>query len=209
MGKSGDAAGWASLELVRLDLRAVRHPQELSPLMQTLRADAERHKIAASDLTRLANTATAVLTATASVTPGSPEGDLRLFLAGEAARDSLGAPRLAARLFQRIVREWPESPYAPKAALAAQQVNPEWADSGRALLEARYFGSPYLAMIRGEDGQGYRQLEDSLGAFAAAQSDTEARTPGARPGRAAPGEGDIKPAPQRPRPAPTKPAFEP
>ena len=208
-GKSGDAAGWASLELVRLDLRGVRHPQQLSSLIQRLRADAERHRTAASDLTRLASSATAVRTATASVTPGSPEGDLRLFLAGEAARDSLLAPRLADALFQRIIREWPESPYAPKAALAAQQVNPEWADSGRALLEARYFDSPYLAMIRGEEGQGYRQLEDSLGAFAAAQADTETRTPGARPGRPAPVQGDSTPTPQRPRPAPNKPTFEP
>jgi hypothetical protein len=209
IGKSGDAAGWASLELVRLDLRTVRHPQELSPLIQTLRAGAERHRTAATDLTRLANTATAVRTAIASVTPGSPEGDLRLFLAGEAARDSLLAPRLADALFRRIIRQWPESPYAPKAALAAQQVNPEWADSGRALLEARYFQSPYLAMIRGEESQGYRQLEDSLGAFASAQAETEARTPVAKPGRPAPVQGDNKPTPQRPRPAPNKPIFEP
>lgn len=209
IGGSGDAAGWASLELVRLDLRAVRHPQELSPLIQTLRADAERHKTAASSLTRLENTATAVLTATASVTPGSPKGDLRLFLAAEAARDSLIARRLADGLFQRIIREWPQSPYAPKAALAAQQVNPEWADSGRVLLETRYFGSPYLAMIRGEGGQGYRQLEDSLGAFAAEQAVAEGRTPGAGPGTPAPVQSDDKPATRRPSPTPTKPTFEP
>ncbi len=210
IGGSGEAAGWASLQLVRLDLRGVSQPQGLSPLIQSLRGKAGRHPIVESELTRLGNTAAGILTATASVMPGSPQGDLRLFLAAEAARDSLLAPRLADGLFQRILREWPESPYAPKAALAAQQVNPEWADSARALLEARYFESPYLALIRGDEGSAYRQLEDSLGAFATAQAEEGAA--GARPGtpgRPAPIEGDDRPAPQRPRPAPNKPAFEP
>lgn len=210
IGGSGGAAGWASLQLVRLDLRGVSQPRGLSPLIQSLRGKAGRHPLVESELTRLGNTAAGILTATASVMPGSPQGDLRLFLAAEAARDSLLAPRLADGLFQRILREWPESPYAPKAALAAQQVNPEWADSARALLEARYFESPYLALIRGDEGSAYRQLEDSLGAFATAQAEEGAA--GARPGtpgRPAPIEGDDRPAPQRPRPAPNKPAFEP
>jgi len=212
IGGSGGAAGWASLQLVRLDLRGVSQPRGLSPLIQSLRGKAGRHPIVESELTRLGNTAAGILTATASVMPGSPQGDLRLFLAAEAARDSLLAPRLADGLFQRILREWPESPYAPKAALAAQQVNPEWADSARALLEARYFESPYLALIRGDEGSAYRQLEDSLGAFATAQAEAEEGAAGARPGtpgRPAPIEGDDRPAPQRPRPAPNKPAFEP
>jgi hypothetical protein len=207
---SGEAAGRASLQLVRLDLREVSHPQALSPLIRSLRDKAGRHQIVASELTRLSTTAAGILTTTASVTPGSPQGDLRLFLAAEAARDSLLAPRLAEGLFQRILRQWPESPYAPKAALAAQQVNPAWADSARTLLEARYFGSPYLAMIRGDESSAYRQLEDSLGAFATAQAAAEAGTSGVRPG--APGRrtpGDDRPAPRERRPAPNKPAFEP
>ena len=214
IGGPGEAAGRASLQLVRLDLRGVSRPQALSPLIQSLRSNAERHEIVSAELTRLSNTAAGVLTATASVTPGSPQGDLRLFLAAEAARDSLQAARLAEGLFQRILREWPESPYAPKAALAAQQVNPEWADSARALLEARYFGSPYLAMIRGEEGSAYRQLEDSLGAFATAQAGAVGRAPSVRrgtPGRPAPAtpEDDDRPTRERPRPAPNKPALDP
>lgn len=210
IGGAGEAAGRASLQLVWLDLRGVSQPRGLSPLIQSLRAHAERYRMVATELTRLSSTAAGILTATASVTPGSPQGDLRLFLAAEAARDSLLAPRLAAGLFQRILREWPESPYAPKAALAAQQADPEWADSARALLEARYFESPYLAMVRGDVGSEYRQLEDSLGAFAAAQTEGEGRAPGVRPGTPArPAPRDDRPAPQRPRPAPNKPAFEP
>jgi tetratricopeptide (TPR) repeat protein len=214
IGGSGEAAERASLQLVRLDLRGVSHPQALSPLIQSLRSNAEHHGIVSAELTQLSNTAAAILTATASVMPGSPQGDLRLFLAAEAARDSLLAPRLAEGLFQRILREWPESPYAPKAALAAQQVNPEWADSARALLEARYFESPYLAMIRGDEGSAYRQLEDSLGAFATAQAGAGRRAPGAGPrppGRPAPvmPEDEDRPTRQRPRPAPNNRVVEP
>lgn len=212
-GGTGDAAGRATLELLRLDLRGVRHPQGLSPLIQSLRAHAARHQGVAFEMTRLGDAATGVLMATASVTPGSPLGDLRLFLAAEAARDTLLAGRLADGLFQRIVREWAESPYAPKAALAAQRLNPDWADSARALLEARYYASPYLAMLRGDEGSAYRQLEDSLGAFAAAQAQAAARAPGARPAtpsRPVPaGPDDERVAPRQPRPAPNNPDLVP
>jgi hypothetical protein len=183
-------------------------------LIQSLRSNAERHEIVAPELTQVSNTAAGILTVAASMTPGAPQGDLRLFLAAEVARDSLLAPRLAEGIFQRILREWPESPYAPKAALAAQQINPEWSDSARALLETRYFESPYLAMIRGEEGSAYRQLEDSLGAFATAQAGAAPRAPGVapgkpgRPGRITPDDED-RPTGQRPRPAPNKPALEP
>jgi tetratricopeptide (TPR) repeat protein len=212
IGGSGDAAGRASLEVVRLDLRGVTHPQALSPLIRSLRQNAERYKTVSAELTQLSNTAVGILEITASLTPGTRQGDLRLFLAAEAARDSLFAPDLAEGIFQRILREWPESPYAPKAALAAQQVNPEWADSARALLETRYFTSPYLAMIRGEEASAYRQLEDSLGAFATAQARGVRRAPAAgpvTPGRAAPAEDGDTLAPQRPKPAPNRRVLEP
>jgi tetratricopeptide (TPR) repeat protein len=206
IGGAGEAVGRASLQLVRLDLRGVSRPQGLSPLIQSLRSNATQHETVSAELTQLSSTAAGILTATASLTPGAPQGDLRLFLAAEAARDSLLAPRLAEGIFQRILREWPESPYAPKAVLAAQQLNPGWADSARALLEVRYFESPYLAMIRGSEGSAYRQLEDSLGAFATAQAGAVRPAPGVgpgTPGRPAPvGPDDDKPRGQRPRPSP-------
>jgi len=43
VGGPGEAAGRASLQLVRLDLRGVSRPQALSPLIQSLRSSAERH----------------------------------------------------------------------------------------------------------------------------------------------------------------------
>ena len=73
----------------------------------------------------------------------------------------------SAGLFHRILQDYPNSSYAAKVVLAAQQLDSTWADSARGLLEGRYLDSPYLAMIRGESSEEYRQLEDSLGAYAA------------------------------------------
>ncbi|HJR17671.1 MAG TPA: hypothetical protein VJ808_12515, partial [Gemmatimonadales bacterium] len=164
IGGSGPAAGRAGIELVRLNLRSLTQPGELSPAIQNLTALARRNESIAAELTQLRTTAATVLMASDSSFHGSPQGDIRLFLAAEAARDSLQAPRMAEWIFLRILNEWPDSPYAPKAVLAAQQLNPALADSARVLLEGRYMDSPYLAMIRGEEVSAYRQLEDSLGA---------------------------------------------
>ena len=102
-----------------------------------------------------------------SITAATPQGDLRLFLVAEAARDALGAAPLAASLFRRIAERWPDSPYAPKALLAAELLVPSLPDL-RSLLDARYPSSPYVARLRGEDAPELRALEDSLGEFAVA-----------------------------------------
>ena len=210
IGGSGEAAGRASVQLVRMDLRGVSRPEDLTPKIQTLRALAAKNGVAAAELTQLSVTASAVQ-ATGLTTLGTPQGDLQLFLAAEVARDSLLAPRLAEGLLLRIVNEWPESPYAPKAVLAAQQLNPDWADSARTLLETRYYASPYLAVIRGEEGWAYRQFEDSLGAFATANSAPVRRASPAQPGRPAPATGndDEEPGRRRPQPAPSSRVVEP
>ena len=210
LGGDGDAAGRAGLQLVRLDLSRVRGPQELSPLIQALRTVAQKYRTVAPEVSQLQATALRVMTSYDSVSAGSPQGDLRLFLVGEAARDSLEAPRLSHAIFLRILNEWPDSPYAPKAVLAAQQLDPEWADSGRVLLETRYLDSPYLAVIRGEEGSAYRSLEDSLGAFASA-STVPSRRGRPRPGRpdATARDDDETPGRRRPQPAPTVRVVEP
>jgi hypothetical protein len=208
MGGSGDAAGRARLQLIRLELRAVTEATELSPLVAALEAMAGKNPAVAADLTQLSATTRGVVAAVDSSLPGSPQGDLRLFLAAEAARDSLQAPRLAEGIFLRIVNEWPDSPYAPKAVLAAQQLNPSWADSARVLLESRYFYSPYLSMIRGEEGAAYRQLEDSLGAFAAAASTAVGRTRSNPAGRRLPNDDDAA-GRRRTQPSPTARVPEP
>jgi hypothetical protein len=96
-----------------------------------------------------------------SAAPGEPQGDMRRFLAAEYARDSLLAPPLAAAIFASIPPGWPESPYAAKAWLAGRQLTGDTLGAG-----GQFNGSPYLAVLRGEEGATYAQLEDSLATFA-------------------------------------------
>jgi tetratricopeptide (TPR) repeat protein len=196
-GGTGNSAGRARLELLRLDLTRVSRPEDLPPILDSLTATIQRYKIS-DQTTQLGPAIAAVHAAATAVTPPTPQGDLRLFLAGEAARDTLQAPRLAAGIFRRILDWWPSSPYAAKVVLATQQLDTTWADSARAILEVRYPDSPYLALIRGEPTPAYKQLEDSLGAFAASLA---ARPAPAGVRRRQPvGENDIQPR-RRPLPA--------
>lgn len=167
VGGLSEAAGRASLELVKLDLKRVTRPQELQTIADTLKWLA-RFELVSQETARLSATVEDVMRVATLVTPDSALGDLRLFLAAEAARDELESARLAELLFRQVPEQWPQSPYAAKAVLAAQQLNPAWADTARFLLEFQYFDSPYLATVRGDATPEYRQLEDSLGAFAAA-----------------------------------------
>ena len=166
-GASTTAGGTASLELIRLALRRANRPEDLVPVMDTLKRLATWFEASSPEITQLGAILAEVQKAGGSVGLELPQGDLRLFLAAELARDSLQAPLLAESMFRRIVDQWADSPYAPKAILATQQLDSTFVDSARVLLEARYVDSPYLARIRGEDSPAYRQLEDSLGAFAA------------------------------------------
>lgn len=111
----------------------------------------------------------------------APTADLGLFLAAELARDTLASPVLASSLFRRVADDWPDSPYAPKALLAAVMLDSVWADSARALLSTRYAASPYVAYIQGNPLPEYQALEDSLKAFDLA-THAARRRPG-RPGQ--------------------------
>jgi hypothetical protein len=165
--------------------------------MDSLNAITLRFKLS-DQSTPLGPAIAAVHATTTAVTPPTPQGDLRLFFAGEVARDSLQAPRLAAGIFRRILDWWPSSPYAAKVVLATQQLDTAWADSARAILEARYPDSPYLALIRGESTPAYKQLEDSLGAFAASLAVRQ--TPGSVRRRQPAQDDDLQPR-RRPLPA--------
>jgi hypothetical protein len=180
VGGAGDAAGKASLELIRADLRRVNQAQDLLPIRAALPALGKQYPTAAAEASQLGFILDKVFRTVTSVSPDSAQGDLRLFLAAEAARDSIGAPWLAASIWQRIVDQWPASPYAPKAILAAEQIDSTRADSARALLESRYSDSPYFAAIRGDANPAYRQLEDSLGSYAAALAVAESPVRGRR-----------------------------
>ncbi len=123
-----------------------------------------------------------------SAPAGSARGDLRIFLAGELARDSLESPRLAATLFRRLPDEWPESPFAPKALLALIPLEPESSDSLRTVLLDQFATSPYVALIQDGESPRYQVLEDSLRQFAIAL-----RGQGRPP---------VRPNPPRPSPQP-------
>jgi tetratricopeptide (TPR) repeat protein len=109
-----------------------------------------------------------VLDAIDSVAAGAASPDLRLFMAGELARDSLEMPRFAGVLWRRIATEYPASPYAAKTWLALGALDNGVPDSTEAVLQARYPDNPYTRAFRGQDAPGFAVLEDSLLRFAAA-----------------------------------------
>ncbi len=183
MSRATESATRARLHLVRQAMSGVSTLDDLAPFADSLALLGRQTSSAAAEATALAAEITRVRQLSDSARPDVPQGDLRLFLGAEAARDSLRAPQLAAALFRQVGNDWPLSPYAPKALLAAQLIEPVDVDSERARLDSLYPNSPYLALVRGEDAPGYRVLEDSLKAFAARQPDGNARrtTPPPRP----------------------------
>jgi tetratricopeptide (TPR) repeat protein len=174
------SGGRAHLRLLAVALSAARSVQELGPIADSLASLAGRPGESRFEAAALGTQVARVKQLSDSARPEMVRGDLRGFLAAEAARDTLHAPQLATGIFRRLAEEWPVSPYAPKALLAAELLDPSESEEVRIRLDSLYHDSPYLALIRGEDAPGYRDLEDSLQAFAATQ-------PGAVPRRGAAG----------------------
>src|SRR6185369_1059431 len=94
--------------------------------------------------------------------PGDSSGEVHRFFMAETVRDSLGAPLLAAALFRKIQRDFPRSPYAPKALLAAAALDPDSAAASSRLLDSLYPDSPYRLGLSGAEASGFTSLEDSL-----------------------------------------------
>ncbi|MGI9079107.1 MAG: hypothetical protein ACR2G6_17525 [Gemmatimonadaceae bacterium] len=74
-----------------------------------------------------------------------------LFLAGEVARDSLGAREYAHAAFKRIAATIPNAPVAPKGLLAAAALRPDSAETYTARLREQYANSPYVLELEGRD----------------------------------------------------------
>ena len=180
MGAATEGGERARLRLFRLDISGADGVAALERLSDSLKAFAGTANVVNTEAMLLATTLGHVQVAADSGGAGIPQGDLRLFLAAESARDTLAAPRVAGELFRRIAVEWPESPYAPKALMAGERLDSTWADSAQMLLTERYSDSPYMAALRGEGSDNYRILEDSLLAFAAAQPVDRPLQPGVR-----------------------------
>jgi hypothetical protein len=192
---AGDAGEGARLRLIHLSLTRATSVSELPPIAKALDELIQRKSALAGEAGQLHEAVTRLLAASDSLSAGAAQADLRLFLAAETARDSLAAPALAASLFRTIVEATPDSPYAPKAILAGQVLDPVWGESAVPLLEARYAGSPYVAFLQGAEPYGYRELEDSLQRFAVGLA------AGERPGVRRPGVG---PDSLRTRPGPAQ-----
>jgi hypothetical protein len=197
---AAESAERARLRLLRTGLSSVRTLQDLGPSTDSLAALASRTTSSGLEAAALQLEVAQLRLLDDSARAGVPQGDLRLFLGAESARDSIHAPLLAATLFRRLADEWPTSPYAPKALLAAQRLDPADPDGIHDRLDSLYHDSPYLAVMRGEEAPGYRQLEDSLQTFAAAQPmlvprgvGGAARAPQVRPGQPIPEEGRVRP----------------
>jgi tetratricopeptide (TPR) repeat protein len=144
---------------------------------------------------------------TLAAAPSAPDGFW--FLRAELLRDSLHAGRLAAAAFGAMAVKYPDSPWTPKALVAAIAGGDPAADSLRALLAHRYVRSPYATVASGAGGDSaFAALEDSLLRLLAATG--APRTPAARAPRR-PGEvgevedevsGRRRPAPDAPTPRP-------
>ena len=88
-----------------------------------------------------------------------------LFLAAEVARDSLHARALAHALFKRIESELPSGLLAPKALLAASELQPDSAEAYRARIRQNYGRSPFRLLLDGGDpgaAPAYRQADGVL-----------------------------------------------
>jgi hypothetical protein len=166
LGVGTQAGNEARFQAVLLKIRTVEELSQFKELVTRIEDLSEGTGSVAPRAAQLAGFAHRVALTADSVPAGSPTGDLRLFLAGEMARDSLNAEGFAAQQFRRVVTEWPSSPFAPKALLALIVLQPDRADSLRTSLLATYPGSPYVAMIEGGDSPEYAVLEDSLRRFA-------------------------------------------
>ncbi|MFN8650493.1 MAG: hypothetical protein U0133_01145 [Gemmatimonadales bacterium] len=184
------------LDAFRLRVREIETIPALADWTTRLEDISEGNARVAPVALRLAGTAHRVIAAADSVVPGSPDGDLRLFIAAELARDSLDAVRFAAGQFGRVVREWPQSPFAPKALLALIVLAPDSADGYRARLRESYAASPYLAQIEQGASPAYEVLEDSLRRFADNFRPGAARRPVVQP----PVQRPDQPAPARTAP---------
>ena len=162
---SGQSSSTARFELLRLRIERISSIDSLALVQQEF-SDVEQ--IGGSTgivIARYDRAARMIRDLADSVTGGSAGADMRLFLAGELARDSLEMAGLARGFFARVARDYPESPYAPKAALALVALDPSIADSARAVLHARYPESPYLLAWEGQAAPTFSRLEDSLATF--------------------------------------------
>lgn len=189
-----DVSERAKLQLLADTIASARSLDDLRAPSDSLRAwvDAKGMTSIAADLNRMVRRA---LTLADSATVEHPTGDMRRFIVAEFVRDSLGASSLAASLFASVAEEWPASPYAGKALLAARDLGDEWTARTDGWLE-RFATNPYMALLSGGDPAPVLALEDSLASYARTLAEAAPRPGQQQPGVPARGTGTR----ERPRP---------
>ncbi len=167
-------AGVALVRLAMLELERTADPARSADMLEWLTEASRRGGSAGREAATLVPVVREIHALIAGDRPADP---LRTFRLAEAARDSLGAAPLAAALFVRIAAQYPESPLAPKALLAAALLAPARAESLVAVLRIRYPTSPYLKVLHGEGAAAFRELEDSLRGLLASAAPRTAEAP--------------------------------
>jgi len=150
----------ASVRLAQLDIVAAASADSLAPVgrrLELLVSQGGESGNRAQELVRL-------LELVDTLAHVSENADACWYLRAELVRDSLSAPAAAAAAFAEMAVRFPDSPWTPKALVAATVAGHPAADSLRALLMGRYAESPYAAAALGRPGldDRYAVLEDSL-----------------------------------------------
>lgn len=166
------SASTARLGLIELAVREVSDSLTLAEVMGRLEGLTRGDPISLFRANQYRIWADGILEDLAAMPLGVAEGDLALWFHAEIARDTLGAPRLADWLLQRLERGWPESPYLAKALLARILTLPDSAPDLRERL-LRQSGSEYLAYVSGNETARFSALEDSLDLYLSGRFFTE------------------------------------
>ncbi len=140
-------------------------PAALRASLDSVRSLATDDGATAMRFAALGRISESIVTQHDSVLAGAPLGDMLTFLQAELARDSLRSPELARFLFIRLERDWPTSPYAPKALLARMAAEPDSVDALRVRL-LMHADSPYIAFLEGRQTERFTELETALHLFA-------------------------------------------
>ena len=151
----------AQVALCRIAIAAAASDSAL----ETQRDRLDDLRQAGGDAAREAQAILRLLARADSLAAARSAPDAYWFLRAELLRDSLDAGRLAAEAFASMADRFPESPWTPKALVAAIAAGHPAADSLRTLLGARYGRNPYPLAAAGAGAAGdsaYQALEDSL-----------------------------------------------
>ncbi len=187
MAGPGELALRARFDMLRMGIPVADSMAQLAAIVVAMDTLATKNGVVAALVTPIRNRVAHLQLLMDSTSPGEPRGDMRSFLAAEYARDIVGARPLAASLFESIPQGWPDSPYAAKAWLAGRQLTGDTAD-----LASQFASSPYMAVLRGEEGTSYAELEDSLANFSRALAAASEPRPD-RAGAAKRSDGTVNP----------------